>query len=79
LRVPKCLQKTVKELYKKTPIRPLNQPPSGEHYGITPIPSKSKINPNLESRGVHLANGIKTPGSKKQKGAKLSKEPPERV
>jgi hypothetical protein len=26
LRVPKCLQKTVKELYKKTPIRPLNQP-----------------------------------------------------
>jgi hypothetical protein len=29
-----------------------------------PFPLSPKISPNLEIRGVHLANGTKTPGSK---------------
>ena len=49
---------------QKYPYKTPKSAPSREHYGITPIPSKSKISPNLEIRGVHLANDTKTPESK---------------
>jgi hypothetical protein len=56
--------KDSKGILQKDPYKTPKSAPKWKHYGITPIPSKYKIHPNLESRGVHLANGIKTPGSK---------------
>jgi hypothetical protein len=41
--------------------------------------SKSKINPNLKIRRVHLVNGAKTTWSEYQKGAKPPKEPTGKV
>jgi hypothetical protein len=56
--------KDSKGTLQKDPYKTPKSALGGEHYEITPIPSKSKISPNLEIRGVHLANGTITPGSK---------------
>jgi hypothetical protein len=58
------LQNTARERLQKDPSKTPNQPPSGGHYRVTHIFSKSKIKPNLEIRGVHLFDGAKTTWSK---------------
>jgi hypothetical protein len=49
---------------QKDPLKTPNQPPSGEHYRVTHIFSKSKMNPNLKIRSVHLFDAAKTTWSK---------------
>jgi hypothetical protein len=66
-------KRDLREMLQKDPSKTPNQPPSGGHYRVTHIFSKSKINPNLEIRSVHLFDGAKTTWSKQQKGAKLPK------
>jgi hypothetical protein len=57
------LQNTVRDILQKDPSKTPNQPPSGGHYRVTHIFSKSKTSLLPKIIDVHLVAGANSMGS----------------